>query len=68
MCETKLVVSADGHVRGVHDWTGGFKPLKCPRKKATEDDILAIALRLEKAGQQEEALAYIERFFELQLQ
>lgn len=60
MSNATIVATAAGRVCGVHSWTEGFKPLKCPRKVATEDDILAVALWLEKHGKPEEALAYLE--------
>lgn len=62
MCETTIVVSADGHVRGVLTWTGGFKPLKCPRKPVTEDYVLAVAVQLERRGRRDEAELLLDRF------
>jgi hypothetical protein len=67
MSQPALVV-VSGRVVGVYSWTEGFRPLQCPRKALTEEDVLAIALRLEKRGMQEEALAFIECFFEYHLQ
>ena len=65
MSKATLVATADGHVCGVHSWTEGFTALKCPtRKVRTEDDVLAVALWLEKHGRQDEALAYLEHFIE----
>ncbi len=62
MSTATLVVTADGRVCGVHDWTGGFKSLQRPRVVWTEDRILAVALWLEKHGKADEALAFTERF------
>ena len=58
------IVIANGVIVGVHSWTEGFRALKCPKKALTEDDVLAVALWLEKRGMQDEALALIERFVE----
>jgi hypothetical protein len=55
------IVTAAGRIRGVLTWTEGFKALKRPRTQPTEDDILATALWLEKHGQPDEALAFLER-------
>jgi hypothetical protein len=68
MSQTKLVASDNGRVLGIHTWTDGYVPIQCPKKAQTEADVLATALWLEKRGMQEEALAYIERFFERTLQ
>ncbi len=62
MSNAKLVLSADGHVFGVHSWTDGFVAIKCPRKCMTEDDALAIALWLANRGLREEAEEFIENF------
>jgi hypothetical protein len=62
MCETTLVVTADGHVHGVHSWTVGFRPLKCRRKAVTEDVVLAIAVQLERRGLHDEAEFLLDRF------
>ncbi len=62
MCNTTIVVTADGHVRGVQDWTEGFKPLKCPRKPVTEEAVLEIAVRLERRGLHDEAEFLLDRF------
>ena len=66
MSTATVVVTADGHICGVHSWTEGYRPLATPRKRRpSENDILATALWLEKHGRGEEALAYIERFVDL---
>lgn len=62
MCDTAIVVTADGHVRGVLTWTEGFKPLKCPRKAVTEDSVLAMAVCLERRGLRDEAETLLDRF------
>ena len=62
MAETTIIVTAAGHVRGVRDWTEGFKPLKCPRKPATEEIVLEIAVRLERRGLHDEAELLLDRF------
>lgn len=62
MCETTIIVDADGHIRGVRSWTKGFKALKCPRKVATEEQILVLAIRLERRGLHDEAEFLLDRF------
>ncbi len=63
MCNAAIIVTPDGHVRGVHDWTEGFKPLKCPHKQhVSEDDVFAIALRFEKRGLFAEAEEVLDRY------
>lgn len=62
MCEATIVVTADGHVRGVLTWTEGFKSLKCPRKPVTEDSVLEFAVRLERRGLHDEAAFLLDRF------
>jgi len=62
MCETTIVVAADGHIRGVYTWTGGFKPLKCPRKPVTQDTVLECAVRLERCGRRDEAEFLLNRY------
>ena len=62
MCEATIIATADGHVRGVHSWTEGFTPLKCPRKAVTEDSVLACAVRLERRGLHDEAALLLDRF------
>jgi len=62
VAETTIIVTAAGHVRGVRDWTEGFKPLKCPRKSVTEDVVLAVAVRLESRGLHDEAELLLDRF------
>jgi hypothetical protein len=62
MCETTIVVDADGHICGVRSWTMGFKTLKCPRKAVTEDQILVIAVQLERRGLHDEADLLLDRF------
>jgi hypothetical protein len=61
MCEFSLVVAADGHICGVHDWTGGFKPLKCPVRKS-ESDLEAYLSRLIHLGHRELANDLLERY------
>ncbi|MBI2030813.1 hypothetical protein HYT05_04285 [Candidatus Kaiserbacteria bacterium] len=62
MCAFNVVLSADGRVCGVHDWTEGAKPLTPPHKPATEDDILARAVWLDRRGQNDEAEALLDRY------
>jgi hypothetical protein len=62
MCETTIVVTADGRVCGVHSWTGGFVPLKCPRKPVTQDTVLEFAVHLERRGLRDEADFLLSRF------
>ena len=61
MCKT-IIVTVNGHVHGVHDWTGGFKPLKCPRRRLSEQDMLARASYLERRERYEEAYDLLLRF------
>lgn len=56
------LVSANGHICGVHDWTEGFTALKCRRKEPTEDDVLAFALWLENRGLEEAVEDILERY------
>jgi len=66
MHKATVVATENGRVLGVHTWTEGFKPLKCPRKRVmTEDDILAVALWFEKHGQEDAALAFLELHVDL---
>lgn len=62
MCEVTVVTTADGHVRGTHDWVEGFKPLACPRRPLGENDVLARALYLERHGLPEEANELLEEY------
>ncbi len=62
MCQESIVATAEGHVRGVHDWTEGFKPLRCPRRRLSEDDVQALSLMLARRGRREESNEILERF------
>ena len=62
MCQESIVATADGHVRGVHDWTQGFKPLKRPCRRLSERDMLAQASYLERRRHYEEAYDLLLRF------
>lgn len=62
MCHATIVATEDGRVLGVLTWTDGFKPIKCPRKPATEDSVLAYAVRLERRGLHDEAALLLDRF------
>ncbi len=62
MAETTIIFTAEGHVCGVRDWTAGFKALKRPYKPATEDVVLAVAVRLERRGLHDEAELLLDRF------
>ncbi len=62
MCEVIVVTTADGHIRGTHDWVKGFKPLVCPHRSSSENDVLARALYLERHGLPEEANDLLEKY------
>jgi hypothetical protein len=62
MSQTSVISTADGHIHGVHDWTEGYKPLKCPRKVVGEDDVLAYAVWLERRGFGDVAEEILERY------
>ncbi len=55
MCETTIVVTANGRVCGVLTWTDGFRPVTQPRKAVTQDTVLEYAVRLERRGLRDEA-------------
>ncbi|MBM3260785.1 hypothetical protein FJY93_00005 [Candidatus Kaiserbacteria bacterium] len=62
MCAFNVVLSADGRICGVHDWTEGPKPLTPPRKIVTQDDVLARAVWLDRRGQSDEADELLDRY------
>jgi hypothetical protein len=51
-----------GHVVGVHSWTEGFVPLKCPVRRLTEREAVAHAMWLELHISSECALEFIDRW------
>lgn len=62
MCQTTVVVTANGRVRGVYSWTDGFKPVTQPRKAVTQDTVLEYAVRLERRGLRDEADFLLDQF------
>ncbi len=61
MCQATIIATEDGHVLGVHAWTEGFKPLKCPVRRS-EKDFVAHLSYLVHHGRRELANDLLERY------
>ncbi|MDB5224872.1 MAG: hypothetical protein JWO43_494 [Candidatus Adlerbacteria bacterium] len=58
------ITTAEGAIRGINSWTQGFIALKPPRRvKFTEEEVLRLALILERQGKKEEAEDVLDQFF-----